>query len=213
MVHSPVNSEKTNHVSGQGRPWWEKAAVGIAFALLIVNFVQMSSTEKAAKAAKSAADTALNTFNLTFRPRVEITGVGAFREERNGVMDNHTEGGFLRVQVGYVNRGPFTAKNVHYFIHDSVGPTPIKGSYTTEAKQFVLIPPSGPQATQYVMTSTHSYSPSEIAGLIKGTIRATFSILIVYDDDLGKQTHHAEYCDVFDLTGANDFCPWPVQND
>ena len=53
----------------------------------------------------------------------------------------------------------------------------------------------------------------ELDGLIKGTLRATFSVLIVYDDDLGKETHHVEYCDVFTLQPYNDICPWPVRSD
>jgi hypothetical protein len=193
--------------------WIEIAGVVILFGYFSFTILIWYASKKAADAAKQAADTATDTFKLSFRPRVEIVSVGAFRESRNGVIDNHVKDGFLTVQVGYVNRGPFTARNVRYFIYDSVGPIAIKGAYAGEARQFVQIPPTGGQTPNTYMTSTHSYSPSEIDGLIKGTLRATFSILFMYDDDLGKQTHHAEYCDVFTLDGANDFCPWPVQND
>jgi hypothetical protein len=171
------------------------------------------ATEKAAKAAETAANVAGNTFNLTFRPRLEILSVGPYREMVNGKINNHLEGGRLRVQVGYINRGPFTAKNVRIFTYDSVGPNAVKESYNGEPQQFPQIPPSGEQASNTYLTGRTRYSATELDGLIKGTLRATFSVLIVYDDDIGKETHHAEYCDVFTLQPYNDICPWPVRND
>jgi hypothetical protein len=173
-----------------------------------------TDTHVLAKAAQDTATTAGNTFRLTFRPRVEILSVGPYREMVNGKIDNHLEGGLLRVQVGYTNRGPFAARNVRIFTYDRVGSNPVKGDYRGEPQQFPEIPPKGPQeGPSAVLTGKTKYTAAELDGLVKGTTRATFSVLFLYDDDLGKETHHAEYCDVFTLQPYNDICPWPVRND
>ena len=157
--------------------------------------------------------TLAETSKLTIRPRIDIVSVGPYREMVNREINNHLEGGLLRVQVGYINRGPFGAKNVRIFTYDSIGPNAVKGSYHEEPQLFPQIPPSGEQVSNTYFTGRTRYSAAELDALVKGTLRATFSVLIVYDDDLGKETHHAEYCDVFTLQPYNDICPWPVRND
>jgi hypothetical protein len=157
--------------------------------------------------------TLAETSKLTLRPRVDIASIGPYRDMTNGQINNHLDGGFLRVLVGYTNKGPFTARNVRIFTYDSIGPTATKGSYKGEPQQFPQIAPTGEQVPNTYLTGKTQYSAAELDGLIKGTLRATFSVLIVYDDDLGKETHHAEYCDVFTLQPYNDICPWPVKND
>jgi hypothetical protein len=156
--------------------------------------------------------TLAETSKLTLRPRVAIVSVGPYQEMVNSQINNHLEGGFLRVQVGYTNKGTFAARNVRIFTYDSIGPNASKGSYQGEPQQFPQIQPTGEQVPNTYLTGKTQYSLAELDGLIKGRLRATFSVLIVYDDDIGKETHHAEYCDVFTLQPYNDICPWPVQN-
>ena len=157
--------------------------------------------------------TLAETSKLTLRPRINIASVGPYREMVNGTINNHVDGGFLRVQVGYTNRGPFTARNVRIYTYDSIGPAPAKGDYKGEPQQFPQIPPTGEQTPNTYLTGRTKHTAEELNGLIKGVLRATFSVLIVYDDDLGKEVHHAEYCNVFTLQPYNDICPWPVRND
>ena len=52
----PVDASKPDDTRNRKTPWWEKAAVAIAFGLLIVNIYQMKATQKSADAAKSSAD-------------------------------------------------------------------------------------------------------------------------------------------------------------
>lgn len=56
MVQSPRNPENARERRKRKTPWWEKAAVLVALGLLVVNFFQMRSTDKAARAAKDSAD-------------------------------------------------------------------------------------------------------------------------------------------------------------
>ena len=89
---------------------------------------------------------------LTIRPRIDIVSVGPYREMVNGKINNHVDDGFLRVQVGYTNRGPFTARNVRVFTYDSIGPNATKGSYKEEPQQFPQIPPTGEQVPNTYLT-------------------------------------------------------------
>jgi hypothetical protein len=63
-----------------------------------------------------------------------------------------------------------------------------------------------------IITGQKVLTASELSGLQDGTLYATFSILVTYDDDFGE-AHHAEYCGLFTLQPYNDICPWPVRND
>jgi len=57
-IHSPVDTNQSHDGGRDETPFWEKAAVIIAFGLLIVNWYQGRQTKKAADAAKSAAEIA-----------------------------------------------------------------------------------------------------------------------------------------------------------
>lgn len=59
IVHPPTDSHKSDNGGGQKRAWWEKAAVCIAFGLLVLNFFQMRATQNAADAAKRSADSGI----------------------------------------------------------------------------------------------------------------------------------------------------------
>ena len=196
--------------------WLTGAIALFALGSVVVGLLQwnvMNSQLKEMHDGGIDAHTLAETSKLTLRPRVAIVGVGPYREMVGGQINNHVDGGFLRVQVGYTNRGPFTARNVRIFTYDSIGPNATKGEYRGEPQQFPQIPPTGEQVSNTYLTGKTQYSAIELDGLIKGTLRATFSVLITYDDDLWKETHHAEYCDVFTLQPYNDICPWPVRND
>lgn len=76
MVHSPVDTNQSKN-SGQNKtPFWEKAAVVVAFGLLLVTWYQGYQTEKAAEAAKGAAKAAQSAANqgleLNERPWVYV---------------------------------------------------------------------------------------------------------------------------------------------
>jgi hypothetical protein len=207
---TPTQGTNANGRKDDTPPWKKRAEIAIAIGtvgLLIVNIFQMRSTQK-------ASETADKTFKLTFRPRVEILSVGPHREMVNGEIVNHLDEGRLMVQVGYTNRGPFAARNVRIFVYDRIGTQAMRGTYSKEPRVFPDIPPMGPeQIPNTYIAGENRRSEAEMDGLRKGTLRATFSVLVVYDDDLGKETHHAEYCDVFTLQPYNDICPWPVHND
>jgi hypothetical protein len=76
-----------------------------------------------------------------------------------------------------------------------------------------ILPKAEFGATELTLAGQTVLTKDELAGLKDGTMYATFSILITYDDDFGKETHHAEFCGLFTLKPHNDICPWPVQND
>jgi hypothetical protein len=76
MVHSPTNSEEPKKGGKRETPFWEKVAVFIALALLLVNWYQGCQTRKsadaatiAANAAKNSADTAINDHYWTTQDR------------------------------------------------------------------------------------------------------------------------------------------------
>ena len=67
MAQPPRNTENTRERRKRKTPWWEIAAVLIALGLLVVNIFLWCATKKAAEAAKGAADTAINSFNMAKR--------------------------------------------------------------------------------------------------------------------------------------------------
>ena len=71
VVTTPPDSAKTNG-SKHDTPLWEKFAVGIAFALLIVNICQMRSTEKAATAAVTANTNAQNALAIAEQAYITV---------------------------------------------------------------------------------------------------------------------------------------------
>lgn len=100
-ITNPQNAENNRQ---HNTPRWEKAAVLIAFGLLVVNFFQMRSTEKAAEAAKSAADIAKKQLGM-LRPWI----VSEFAP--TGLTFNEG-GGFLGLNITVTNTGNSVAKSI-----------------------------------------------------------------------------------------------------
>jgi hypothetical protein len=173
------------------------------------------ASEKAALAAKNAADVATNTFKLTFRPRIKILSISPNNITTNGLLSHNLDKGRFTVVLNAPNTGPFAARNVRFFIYDNVSSkSAVKRLEYTELNGMPKLLPSKDEGGYGVMTITglRVLSAEEKMGLRDGSLYATFSILISYDDDLGE-SHHAEYCDLVDWTPYNDICPWPVRND
>ncbi len=134
----------------------------------------------------------------------------------NGKLHTELDKGRLRVSIDVPNMGPFPARNVRFFRYDTVTPRDqiAKRPYQTEllGEPKTIYPKVEGGSSGMAITGQKVISPEDLEGLKVGTLWATFSILIVYDDDFGD-THHTEYCDIFTLQPYNDICPWPVQND
>lgn len=175
-----------------------------------------TATEKAAAAADKAATAAENTFKLTNRPRLKILGITANQAMVNGKLVTYLDNGRLTVRLDLANMGPFDARNVRFYDYDAVS----KRDQVTQhpyvelyGEPKTILPKVESGATGMTIAGQTVLTKDELAGLKDGTLYATFSILITYDDDFGKETHHAEFCGLFTLKPYNDICPWPVQND
>src|SRR6266576_2814537 len=79
--------------------------------------VEMS---RSTTAAKSAAETARDTFRLTYRPRLKILGITQNQEMINGKLHTNLDKGRLTVRIDVPNTGPFPARNVRFFRYDNV---------------------------------------------------------------------------------------------
>lgn len=204
------------------RKWTKRAVIAASVYAAIAAYqgIQMKkatkATEKAAAAAQSAATTANNTFRLTYRPRLSIPIITPNLETSAGVLNTNLDKGRMTVRIDVPNTGPFPARNVKFFRYDNVSrldqvaQRPYGEALLGEPD---FIPPKAEGgATGMIITGQKVLSSSDLAGLINGTLYATFSIMVVYDDDLGE-THHAEYCHLFTFRGYSEFCPWPVRND
>ena len=197
VVPSKPNTESAD--GGKKRtPLWEKLAVLVALGLLIVNIFQMRATQ-------DAANTATSTYKLTFRSRLVISGMSP----------EGLDHGRLHISFHVPNYGPTPAKNLRFYRFESI-------DRWDQTKRM----PYGPQVTIYPqmllpndtngmgMTGDRITSENEIKGLISHDLVATFSILIVYEDEIGI-THHAEYCEqsTWLQSAWNQPCWWLVQND
>lgn len=191
---------------------------------LIIYYGQLSEmrmatrvTKTAADAAKSAAETAKDTFRLTNRPRLKILGITQNQAMVNGKLVTYLDSGRLTVRIDVPNTGSFPARNVRFFRYDNVSKRDqvAQRPYEELNGEPKLIPPKADGGWNSGMTISGQgvLTESELAGLKNGALWATFSILITYDDDFGEKTHHAEYCGLFTLHPDNDICPWPVRND
>jgi hypothetical protein len=72
IAHSPANTPDSKDGKNSGTPFWEKAAVVIALALLIVNICQTRATQKAADAARDSAKISGNYLTASQRPWIKI---------------------------------------------------------------------------------------------------------------------------------------------
>ena len=174
------------------------------------------ATQEAAGAATKAANVAENTFRLTQRPRLKILSVGLNQEMRNGKMVRYFDNGKLTFQVDVPNMGPFDAINVRFYRYeviskwDQIAPRPYEELH---GEPKTIRPKAEIVATGLNITGQQVATPSELKGLKLGTLWDTFSILITYQDEFGKEIHHAEFCRLSNLKNGNEVCPWPVQND
>jgi hypothetical protein len=179
---------------------------------------QTSIGKESADAARKSADTAAAVFKLTYRPRLKFVGITpAVQSYVNGELRTQSDNGRLRVTIDLPNLGPYSARNVRFFKYDNVSARDriTKLAYEELLGEPKLIPPKaeGGFSSSMTIVGKKVITPTELTGLQNGTLWATFSILITYDDDFEQQIHHAEYCDLFTLQPYNDICPWPVQND
>jgi hypothetical protein len=156
---------------------------------------------------------------LTLRPRILIAGISpSVQTMVNGKLETQLADGKLVVAPTIYNYGPSPAKNVRWFVYDNISTREQAGRLAYKElfgePKVILSKPGGEiyGGNFLTITGIRQITPEELSGLESGTLWATFSILIQYDDDGGK-THHAEYCDLFTLKPYNDICPWPVQND
>jgi hypothetical protein len=194
----------------------EIAGFVVLFVYAIYTIKMYYANRDSADAAKSAAETADKSMKLAYRPRLLLIGIDARVKTspigmEEPVLDEHR----LTVQIQLPNTGPFTARNVRFFRYSNVSQRAQarKGVYEELFGESKAIPPKVENYNPgIVVVGTKTVTDPEIQGLQRGTLWATFSILVQYDDDFGI-THHTEYCDLFNLTPYNDICPWPVQND
>jgi hypothetical protein len=181
-------------------PKWKKrleyAAVFIALGLLLVNIFQMRATQ-------TAADVASKTMKLVYRPRIAIEGM---------TQDQKLANGRLRVTFSVLNEGPFAARNVKLFRFDNVSTRAqaVRLPYGQERSD--LPKTIRVKGDNYGIEGEKIISDTQLSGLKDGTLFATFSVLIEYEDDF-SQVHHAETCTMFTFQPYNEVCPWPVQND
>jgi hypothetical protein len=204
-----------SHIPKWGKdetPPWKKgaeiAAVAIALGLLIVNIFQMRSTQK-------SADSADRTMKVAYRPRLLLIGIDPRVKSSPAGIEPALDQQRLTVQIILPNTGPFSARNVRFFRYSNVSARDQikKGIYEELFGELKAIPPKVENYNPgMVIVGTKTVTDSEIRELKSGTLWATFSILVQYDDDFGI-THHTEYCDLFTLQPYNDICPWPVRND
>jgi hypothetical protein len=209
-LQAPTRVDESNRETPSWKKILEIAAAVIGVGLLVVNIFQMIATQK-------AAETARDTFRLTYRPRLKILGLTQDQAMVDGKVQTNLDKGRLRVRIDVPNTGPFPARNVRFFRYDDVSTLDhiMKHRYGDELLgEPKLIPPraDGGWSSEMTITGEKALAPEEVAGLQRGTLYATFSILIAYDDDFGE-THHAEYCGLFTLQPYNDICPWSVRND
>jgi hypothetical protein len=154
VFHPPIDSSKSDNSSKHETPSWEKAAVVVAIALLLVNWFQGCQTKKAAGAAQSAAKTASDAlkssreqFRIDERPYITTETYGAwfvgdkkyvFSQQKNGDID-------VSVAVNMNNVGRTPAENVvairTYFI------TGASEEATNKAKSYVPQYPESSQGT------------------------------------------------------------------
>jgi hypothetical protein len=172
---------------------------------------------RSANAARDAANTADKTMKLSFRPRITLLGINPsiMQNEVKGKLQTTLDHGRLYVGIELFNTGPLAARNVRFFRFDNVGTRDkiTKLAYEELFGESKVIPPkTGNSGPGMAIFGKRIIANSELEGLKSGTLVATFSILVAYDDDFGI-THHTEYCDLFTLQPYNDICPWPVQND
>jgi hypothetical protein len=169
------------------------------------------------EAARSAAKKEEETTYLANRPRLKILGMTADQMIVNGRLQTQMDNGRLRVRIDVPNSGRFPARNVRFFRFDNVSTRDriTKLPYKELLGEPKLIPPKaeGGWSSLIIITGDTPITLDELNALKTGTMWATFSILVTYDDDFGRQAHHAEYCGIFTLKPYNDICPWPVRND
>jgi hypothetical protein len=213
IVPSPPEHHKTKTTCRPDQtPWWKTLGEGIALfgglGLLIVNIYQMRATEQ-------SADTANKTMKLAYRPRVIINGLGySTTPGFPTVFDKESR---IEMSIGYSNVGTIMAKNVRYFIFwelvaDKKEAKKLSYSETDGVFGYpkTSLPrlPNPESATFY----TEPFTAEQVKRFRSPGTWVEFSVMITYDDDFGD-THHAEYCDMFDNRGTQAICPWPVQNE
>lgn len=203
----------------------DRVMLRLTFGLLVATLItsiaaiyQARSSTLSAGAAKRASEVASNTFRLTFRPRLSLLGITpAVQSMVSGKLQTELDSGTLRVSISVPNTGPFPARNVRFFRYDNVSTRdqakPLRYEELPGEPKFIPPKAEGNWNSSMLIPGSRTITAVELKGLESGTLWATFSVLITYEDDLGREVHHAEYCDLFTLQPANDVCPWPVRND
>jgi len=201
--------------------WLAANGVGVATLIALVFYTvytarQWHQMKRAADAAKNTANTAYETMKLAYRPRVTLLGINPLAQSMiNGKLVTTLNNGRLKVGIDLPNNGPFPARNVRFFRFDNISPHDqiTKLPYEELMGEPKVIPPKvSNSGTGLAIFGKRKVSNAELIQLQKGNLWATFSILVIYNDDFGD-THHTEYCGIFTLQPYNDVCPWPVQND
>jgi hypothetical protein len=210
--YGPPPIENESNCKCQANEWreWGKFAVEVLTLLAVAYYAcvasrQLTEMRNATGAAIKSADTASDTLHIAYRPRIAILGITP-----QGLENNR-----LHVTFTAPNFGPVPAKNVKVFLYDNVSTQnqAVRLAYSSELPdEPKVILPRGESGDGYGVNGRQVISQTELDGLKTGTLFATFSILIEYQDDFSI-VHRAETCALFTLKSYSTVCPWPVQND
>jgi hypothetical protein len=201
---TPPNPPPTHHGRQDNTPPWKKkveiGALGVAILLLIVNIFQMCGTQKAADAAKSAAETADAGLKIT-RALTE----GANEAICYGTVDcMHSEDG--KCVFSFSNVGHVAAKRVHARIEFSIrlispSNTQIGKTDTTNIYQEEIAPrtpvgnplyaPGHGDINRTTDVPMLRVNRSEIEG---GNRAIMINITLLYDNGFGTQKT-SPYCE------------------
>jgi len=179
---------------------------GLTLIVAVASVISAISTTTSANAAEKS-------MKIAYRARVSINGLGPSVYEQNG-KKFFFEDGRVRMNSEVPNVGPFPATNVRYYRYwEIVGD---KGNARKLPYQEIfdyprVIPPKSQGLGTGVAFFTDQLSTEQMRKIVEPMTWTVFSILITYKDDFGD-SHSAEYCDLFVLSGPNDVCPWPVDN-
>jgi hypothetical protein len=176
-----------------------------------------TETQKAANAAKNAADTAHDAYVASYQPRVLIKGLSfntAVTSKEPRFLYEDRRIGFT---ADVVNYGTADALHVQYFQAWALIGREANAHRLpyelVENPADVIRPKIAEVSTQTVFFSS-PLSAAQIAGVQKSPNDwIEFSVLIVYQDSFGGKLHHAEFCQLASLTPENSVCPWAVRND
>jgi hypothetical protein len=202
VIDSSIDPGQSNKGSKRNTPVWEKAAVLVALGVLIVNYFQMRSTEKAAAAAKEGAEIARDTLMRSQRPWLVNDGPASVAIDK--VSNDSISGEFT---FTLKNLGPSPALVVGEEIRPFARTFQEKADVFEEARRAACQEADTKASIagdSIFPQQTHSYTTSGaffVSGITPKYGTVLISGCIAYRDqfDTTRTTHHTTFCLMTDI--------------